>query len=99
MTFIWCKDSRENKAFQNKCKSTGLNIKFEFLGPRTPQLNGKVERKFQTYYGRIRASSNCAGRKDESRPYVWAECARTITFLHNIISTKRKRSLSSLVII
>jgi hypothetical protein len=68
----------------------GLNIKFEFSGPRTPQRNGKVERKFQTFYGRIRASLNCAELKDELRSGVWAECARTITFLHNTTSIKTK---------
>jgi hypothetical protein len=68
----------------------GLKIKFEFSGPMTPQRNGKVERKFQTFYGKIRASLNCAGLKDELRSGVWAECARTITFLHNITSIKAK---------
>jgi hypothetical protein len=88
--FIQCYDSGEKKAFHNECKSTGLNIKFEFTGPRTPQRNGKVERKFQTFYGRIRASLNCVGLKGELRSGVWAECARTITFLHNITSIKTK---------
>jgi hypothetical protein len=30
-----------------------FGVKFEFPGPRTPQRNGKVERKFQTFYVRI----------------------------------------------
>jgi hypothetical protein len=38
--FIRCDDSGE-----------GYGIKFEFSGPRTPQRNGKVERKFQTFLG------------------------------------------------
>jgi hypothetical protein len=78
-------------AFQNECKSMGLNIKFEFSGPRTPQRNGKVERKFQTFYRRIGASLNCAGLKDELRSGVWAECARSITFLQNITSIKTNK--------
>jgi hypothetical protein len=88
--FIRCDDSGENKVFQNECKSMGLSIKLEFSGPRIPQRNGKFERKFQTFYGRIRFSLNCAGLKDELRSGVWAECARTITFQHNITSIKTK---------
>jgi hypothetical protein len=32
-----------------------FSIKVEYSGPQTPQRHGKVERKFQTLYGRIRA--------------------------------------------
>jgi hypothetical protein len=46
--YIRCDDSEENKAFYNHCCLNGELIKFEFSGPRTPQRNGKVERKFQT---------------------------------------------------
>jgi hypothetical protein len=88
--FIRCNDSGENKAFQKQCKSTAFNIIFEFSGPRTPQCNGKVERKFQTLYGRIRATLNCAGLKDRMRHGVWAECANTVTFLSNITALKSK---------
>jgi hypothetical protein len=37
-----------------------FGVKFEFSGPRTPQRNGKFERKFQTLYGRIRSILNGA---------------------------------------
>jgi hypothetical protein len=82
--------SGENKAFQHECVCKGLNFKFEFSGPSTPQRNGKVERKFQTSYGRIRALLNCARLMDTLRSGVWAECARTDTFLSNITSAKNK---------
>jgi hypothetical protein len=85
--FIWCDDSGENKALFGECRSKGYNVKFEFSGPRTPQRNGKVERKFQTFFGRIRAMLNNAGVKDQLRSGVWAECAMTVTFLSNV--TKR----------
>jgi hypothetical protein len=48
--YIRCDDSGENKAFYNYCRLNGELIKFEFSGPRTPQRNGKVERKSQTLY-------------------------------------------------
>jgi hypothetical protein len=38
---------------KNDPEIKSFGIKFEFLGPRTPQRNGKVERKFQKIYGRI----------------------------------------------
>jgi hypothetical protein len=65
-------------------------VKFEFSGPRTPQQNGKVERKFQTFFGRIRAMLNSAGLKDHLRCGVWTECAMTVTYLSNITSIKEK---------
>ena len=85
---IRCNNASENKVFYEECRSKGMNIRFEFSGPRTPKRNGKVERKFQTFYGRIRAMLNCAGLKDHLRNGVWAECAMTVTFLSNIISIK-----------
>ena len=46
--YIRCDDSGENESFYYACRSADYLIKFEFSGPRTPQHNGKVERKFQT---------------------------------------------------
>jgi hypothetical protein len=47
-----------------------------------------VERKFQTFYGRIRALLNNAGLNNEVRSGVSAECTRTVTFLSNIAAIK-----------
>jgi hypothetical protein len=49
-----------------------------------------VERKFQTFFGRIRAMLNSAGVKDQLRSGVWPECAMTVTFLSNVTSIKNK---------
>jgi hypothetical protein len=59
--FFRLDDAGENFALEKLCKQQNVDVKFEFSGPRTPQRNGKVERKFQTLYGRIRAISNDAG--------------------------------------
>jgi hypothetical protein len=67
LKFIRCDDSGENKALFEECRSKGVGIKFEFSGPQTPQQNGKVERKFQTFFGRIRAMLNSADLKDRLR--------------------------------
>jgi hypothetical protein len=51
--FIRCDDARENVSMKNDQDIKSFGVKFEFSGPRTPQRNGKVERNFQTFYGRI----------------------------------------------
>jgi hypothetical protein len=61
LKYIRCDDSGENKALFGACQAQGYGVKFKFSGPRTPQQNGKVKRKFQTFFGRIRAMLNSAG--------------------------------------
>ena len=65
-----------------------FGVKFEFSGPRTPQWNVKVKRKFQTCYGKISSMLNCARLDYELRDKIWAECAMTTMYLSNVISTK-----------
>jgi hypothetical protein len=65
--FVRYDDAGENKALEDHCNHVGINVSFEYSGPRTPQGNGKVERKYQTLYGRIRAMLNGEGLKDEVR--------------------------------
>ena len=43
---ILCDNASKNKALFDKCISKGINIIFDFSGPRTSQKNDKVERKF-----------------------------------------------------
>jgi hypothetical protein len=43
--FIRCDDAGENMTMKNDPEIKSFGIKFEFLGSRTPQRNGKVERK------------------------------------------------------
>jgi hypothetical protein len=88
--YIRCNDSGKNKAVFESCQAQGYGVKLEFSGPRTPEQNGKVKRKFQTFFGRIRAMLNSAGLKDHLRSGVWAECAMTVTYLSNITSIKEK---------
>jgi hypothetical protein len=54
-------DAGENFAQEKLCKQQNVDVKFKFSGPRTSQRNGKVEQKFQTLYGRIRAMFHDAG--------------------------------------
>jgi transposase InsO family protein len=86
--FIRCEDAGENMTMKNDPEIKSFGIKFEFSRPRTSQRNGKIERKFQTLYGRIWAMLNGAGLEGELRDKIWAECVMNVTYLSNIISTK-----------
>jgi hypothetical protein len=86
--FIRCDNARKNMTIKNDPEIISFGINFEFSGPRTPQRNGKVERKFQTLYGRIRANLNGANLEGELRDKIWAECVMNVTYLSNIILTK-----------
>ena len=59
--FLRCDSAGENTKFKADVEKDGLNVEFEFTAPRTPQHNGKVERKFATLYGRLRAMLDEAG--------------------------------------
>jgi transposase InsO family protein len=51
-----CDNAGENKAFQATLKEDmPYEIQFEYTAPYTPQQNGRIERKFATLYGKIRA--------------------------------------------
>jgi transposase InsO family protein len=86
--FIRCDNAGKNMTMKNDPEIKSFGIKFIFLGPRTPQRNGRVERKFQTLYGRIRAIINGADLEGKLRDKIWAECVMNSTYLSNIISTK-----------
>jgi hypothetical protein len=86
--FIRYYDAGENMTTKNDPEINRFGIKFEFLGPRTLQRNGNVERKFQKLYRRIRAMLNGSDLEGELRDKIWAECVMNVTYLSNIISTK-----------
>jgi hypothetical protein len=86
--FIRCDDAGENLTMKNDPEIKSFGIKFEFSGPRTLQRNGKIEKKFQTLYGRIWAMLNGAGLEGELIDKIWAECVMNVTYLLNIMSTK-----------
>jgi hypothetical protein len=83
--FLRLDDAGENVALENLCKQQNVDVKFEFSGPRTPQRNGKVEQKFQTLYGRIRAMFNDAGIEGDFRKGLWAECTSMATFMTTLL--------------
>jgi hypothetical protein len=86
--FIRYDDAGENMTVKHDPEIKSFGIKFEFSGPRTLQRNRKVERKFQTLYGRIRVMLNGDGLEGESRDKIWVECVMNVIYLSNIMSTK-----------
>ena len=87
-----CDNAGENKTTDILCQDEKLGITFEYTAPDTPQHNGRVERKFATLYGRMRAMLNAAGLEATLRKGVWAECGNAATRNENLsISTRNQK--------
>ena len=61
MKYIQCNGAGENCALDEAYKQEGLGIQFKYTAPGTPHQNDRVERKFATLYGRVRAIINGGG--------------------------------------
>ena len=81
--YIRCDNAGEHLSFQEACNRKGLGITFEFTSRATPQHNGRVERKFQTLYNKIKAMLNYAGITPSMRKGLWAEAANTAVMWDN----------------
>ncbi len=88
--YIRCDDAGENRALEKTCIKAGLGIQFEYTAPGTPQRNGRVERKFATLYGRVRAMFDFADAEDKIRVGTWTECANTACDIENLIVSNNK---------
>ena len=82
--YIRCDNAGENVALKKRCDNGGLGVTFEFTAVKTPEQNGRVERLFQTLYGRVRATLRGAGIGEKYRQKLWAECAATITKVYTV---------------
>jgi len=87
--YLRCDNAGENKMTDELLKKKGIHVEFEYTSPNTPQHNGKVERKFATLYGRIRAMLNAAGLDGNLRQKLWAEAANTATICDGIMVPRR----------
>jgi hypothetical protein len=85
-----CDNAGENKSFQATLnKDMPYEIQFEYTAPYTPQQNGRIERKFATLYGKIRALSTAAQFQQKLRNDLWPHAALLVTDLKNtIVDTK-----------
>jgi hypothetical protein len=86
--YIRCDSACDDMSMNNDQDIKSFGVKFKFSGLGTPEMNGKVEGKFQTFYGGIRFILNGACLKGDLRNKIWAECVITKTYLSNLLSTK-----------
>jgi hypothetical protein len=83
---IRCDNAGENTTLQKWVQEDKeLNISFEFTAPYTPEMNGKIERKFATLYGKTRSMLNGAQFPKTLRDGLWAHCAKLASNLENIL--------------
>ena len=87
---IRCDNAGEHKTFEAEAKKERLGLTFEYTARNTPQQNGRVERKFATLFGRVRAMLNGAILPRATRNGLWCECAATATHMENIVVTANK---------
>ena len=64
---IRCDNAGENKTLQKACDDRGLTISFEYTARNTPQQNSKVEKGFETLYGRGKAMLNGASVPEKEK--------------------------------
>ena len=83
VAFIRLDDAGENYALEKACKQQKFESQTRIYRTSYASRNEKVERKFQTQYGRIRAMMNDLGIEGEFRNGLWAECAATGTYYEN----------------
>jgi hypothetical protein len=78
----------QNLKLQKELSNSQYNIKFEFTAPYTPQQNGKIECKFATLWGKVWSTMNSAQLPWILRNKLWAQIAKLITQLQNILISK-----------
>jgi hypothetical protein len=92
--YMRCDDAGENKAFEKQNIAASLGLIFEYTGPGSPQYNGRVERKFSTFYSRDRSMLNSANLPEELSSGLWAKAANTATDIENSLVSVNKALLS-----
>ncbi len=88
--YIRCNNAGENILFEKRCKEEGLGIQFKYTSPNSPQLNGKIERKIASLFGRTLANLNGVKLTKTLRDLMCAECANTSTEQENVYVMKNK---------
>jgi hypothetical protein len=81
-----CDNAGENKAFQATLKEDmPYKIQFEYTAPYTPQQTGRIERKFATLYGKMRALTTASQLPQKLRNDLCPHAALSVTSLENTI--------------
>jgi hypothetical protein len=81
-----CDNAPEHYTFQTLAKSKlKTNKTFQFTAPHTPEHNGRVERKYATLFGKVRAMLNEALLPPYLRNLLWARAASCASKVENTI--------------
>ena len=85
--YLRCDNAGENESFvQMVCAD--FNVILEMTAPNTPQMNGVVERSFETAKTRAFATMYCARFSLETQGLLWPEAINTVTKLGNCLPRK-----------
>ncbi len=87
--YMRCDNAGENRRLEKQCINEGLDITFEYTAPHSPQFNRRVERKFPTLYGKMRATFIHAGITHDEAQRYWCECANTLINIENILGKSK----------
>ena len=85
---IRCDNMGENKDFEKEVEHEQLGLRFEYTVVSTPQQNGRVERTFQTLYGRVRSMLLDSGFESTLRFSLWVGAGTATTTLEGILICK-----------
>ena len=87
--YLRCDNAGENeKALEDMCREEGIDP--EFTAPYTPQMNGVVEKGFETVRNSAVAMMLDARLTDDSQGKYWPEAVNTATTLNNITVTNNQ---------
>jgi uncharacterized protein with PIN domain len=84
-------DNSENNDLQRTTQETGMDIKFQYTAPGTPQQNGHVERKFAILYEYMRTMINQSKILESIQKKIGAEAAHHSTDAINCICTPNNK--------
>ena len=94
--FIRCDNSGENRDLKTKVEQSNdlNNITFEFTARDNPQPNGKIEKRFDIIFNRVRANFEAAKLSRVLRNKLWAEACMTAIDIENLIVHARHENPS-----
>jgi hypothetical protein len=94
-THFHCDNAGESINFQKKFEAKNMFFDFEFTAPDTPQQNSRVERKYSTLYGKVRAITNSAQLPLSLKQRLWAQTASSFPQLENILVSEQQTKAPS----
>jgi hypothetical protein len=84
LKYIRSDGAGENRKLVQACLHAGLPITHETTAPNSPQQNGRVERRFATYWARVRACLIASGIENPLRDQLWCLAAKFVVDMDNL---------------